>query len=236
MPPVMSEAFTLLTEPPRLPLVLPSILAADFAALGDDVADVLNQGADGVHVDIMDGHFVPNVTMGPATVKALRRRFADLYLDVHLMMTNPELYAEPFAEAGANCITFHIEPTAGRAENDEMGLIRLIRDCGCDVGVSLNPGTEPEAIEHVLDEVELVLVMSVNPGFGGQSFMPEVLEKTRWIAERIPQGVRLEMDGGLDPTTVGAAREAGVDTIVAGSAVFGVEDRAAAIRQLRGEV
>ena len=230
----MSNVPPLLTDPPRLPLVLPSILASDFAAMGDDVANVMAAGADGIHVDIMDGHFVPNVTMGPATVAALRKRFDDLYLDVHLMMTNPELYAEPFAEAGANCITFHIEPTAERPEHDEHAVIRLIRDTGCDVGISINPATPAQAIEHVLDDVDLVLVMSVNPGFGGQSFMPEVLEKTRWLAEHIPDGVRLEMDGGLDPQTAPAARDAGVDTLVAGSAVFKAPDRAAAIEQLRG--
>ena len=225
---------TLLRQPPRLPLILPSILSADFAKLGDEVADVLDRGADGIHVDVMDGHFVPNLTMGPALTLSLRKRFPDVYLDVHLMVTNPEKFVRPFADGGANCLTFHIEPTRGRETHDEREVIERIRGAGCDAGVAINPPTAAEAIDGILADVDLVLVMSVNPGFSGQSFMAEVLDKTRSIRPKLRDDQRLEMDGGINADTVAAVREAGCDAIVAASYLFGAPDRAAAIRTLRG--
>jgi ribulose-phosphate 3-epimerase len=222
---------TILAEPPHLPLVLPSILSADFARLGDEVADVLDAGADGVHVDVMDGHFVPNLTMGPAVIRSLRRRFADLFLDVHLMLSDPVNFLDPFAEAGADCLTFHaevVEPDAG------LALIGKIHQLGCAAGITINPPTDAAAIQPFLDAVDLVLVMSVHPGYSGQSFMPEVLNKTRSIASKLRDDQRLEMDGGINGQTVAAVRGAGCDTLVAASYVFGADDRAAAIASLRG--
>ncbi len=215
--------------------MLPSILSADFARLGEEVADVIAAGADGIHVDIMDGHFVPNLTMGPALVKSLRARFADVYFDVHLMVDQPQRFVGPFADAGADCLTFHIEATAGRDEHDEHALIRQIRSAGCEAGIVVNPPTPIDAIAHLIDQVDMVLIMSVNPGFSGQSFMPEVLDKARFVAERKAGHVRLQMDGGINEQTVAEVRQAGVDTLVAASAVFGTEDRPATIRKLRGE-
>ena len=223
----------LFSKPPRLPLVLPSILSADFAHLGDDVADVLDQGADAIHVDIMDGHFVPNLTMGPAVVASLRKRFAEAFLDVHLMVEDPGAFFEPFAKAGADHLTFHIEPF-GQDFDQVRGLIDQVRGLGCTAGITINPPTPAEAIEPVLGEVDLVLVMSVHPGFGGQKFIAEVLEKVRALAAKLRDDQRLEMDGGIGVETVAAARQAGCDTLVAGSAVFGAPDRAAVMRQLRG--
>ena len=226
-----------LTTPPARPLVLPSILAADFARLGDDVADVLDKGADGIHVDIMDGRFVPNLSMGPGVLASLRKRFAAAYFDVHLMVANPADYVKPFADAGADHITFHIECTAGRKTDHELDLIAQIRAAGCTAGVCLNPGTAGGSVTHLLDHPDLamVLAMSVQPGFGGQSFMPEVLPKVRAIADALPADgrVRLEMDGGLSPKTTPGAVAAGVDMVVAGSAVFGAADRAAAIAAIK---
>lgn len=224
-----------LAQKPARPLILPSILAADFARLGDDVADVLDKGADGIHVDIMDGHFVPNLSMGPGVMAALRQRFPDAYFDVHLMVSDPADYVKPFADAGADHITFHIECTAGRQPHHELDLIAQIKAAGCTAGVCLNPGTAGGSIAHLLnhDDLSMVLAMSVQPGFGGQSFMPQVLPKVRDIADRLPSTVRFEMDGGLSPATAPGAVAAGIDLIVAGSAVFGAPDRAAAIAAMQ---
>ncbi|MHB1156983.1 MAG: ribulose-phosphate 3-epimerase [Phycisphaerales bacterium] len=227
-------------SPPRLPLVLPSILSADFARLGEEIEDVMARGADAIHVDVMDGHFVPNLTFGPPLLKSLRKRFPAVYFDVHLMVTNPGKFIGPFADAGADSLTFHIEPTArsggGRDHDDEHQVIEQIRKLGCDVGITINPPTPAQAIEHVLDEVDIVLVMSVNPGFGGQSFMPEVLDKVRWIRQRIKPTTRLEMDGGISDKTVDEATAAGCDMLVAGNYVFSAKDRTAAMKRLRGEL
>ncbi len=220
------------THPPRRPLVLPSILAADFARLGNEVADVLAAGADAIHVDIMDGHFVPNLTMGPAVVQSLRDRFDDVFLDVHLMVERPGEFVDAFAEAGANCLTIHAEVIA---PDTGLTLIDRIHGLSCRAGITVNPPTDWRLVEPFLDAVDLVLVMSVHPGFGGQSFMPEVLDKVRAIAPKLRDDQRLEMDGGINADTVGACRDAGCDTIVAGTSIFAAPDRAAAIAQLRGE-
>ncbi|MEX2670538.1 MAG: ribulose-phosphate 3-epimerase [Phycisphaeraceae bacterium] len=225
---------TLLQNPPRRPLIFPSILGADFTRMGEECAEVLGLGAEGLHVDVMDGHFVPNLTMGPKMVADLRQRFPDVYLDVHLMVEEPERYVASFAEAGANCLTFHIEATLGRRENHELDLIEQVREAGCDVGVSLNPPTPAEAVLHLVENVDMFLVMSVNPGFSGQKFIADVLKKTSMLRAAAPDTCRIEMDGGIGPDTVEACREAGCDAIVAASALFNAADRAKVMQQLRG--
>ncbi len=222
----------LLTHPPRLPLVLPSILSADFARLGDEVAGVLDAGADAIHVDVMDGHFVPNLTMGPAICLSLRKRFPHAYLDVHLMVEDPGKFVRPFADAGANCLTFHAEVMGD--EPAARGLVETIRGAGCGVGVAINPPTPADAVDPVRDLVDMVLVMSVHPGFSGQKFMADVLDKTRAIKLALREDQRLEMDGGINADTAEQVRAAGCDTIVAASYLFSAPDRAEAIRLLRG--
>ncbi|MEM9418209.1 MAG: ribulose-phosphate 3-epimerase [Planctomycetota bacterium] len=222
-----------LSQKPTQPLVLPSILAADFTTLGEDVADVLDKGADGIHVDIMDGHFVPNLSIGVPVMASLRKRFPDAYFDVHLMVTNPELFVQPFVDAGADHITFHIEATAGRKENHEFDLIDQIKQAGCTAGISFNPPTTAASVQHLIGHVEMFLAMSVHPGFGGQKFIPEVLDKIRELSPKLPDTARFEIDGGVGPANAGDVAAAGVDMIVAGSAVFGAPNRAAAIAAIK---
>jgi len=222
----------LFTAPNRLPLVAPSILAADFADLADDARDALDAGGDLLHLDVMDGHFVPNLTIGPPLCRSLRRALPDAFLDVHLMVENPEMFFEPFARAGADHLTFHVEAAGERTPD----LCARIRDLGLTAGVSLNPPTPAGALLPYVEHADLVLVMSVNPGFGGQSFIPEVLDKTRTFDARLRPDQRLEMDGGVGSDTAAACREAGCDVLVAGSAVFGHPrgDRSGEIVAIRG--
>jgi ribulose-phosphate 3-epimerase len=221
-----------MNSPTRPVVIAPSILAADFGHLADEVAAVDAAGADWIHVDVMDGRFVPNLTIGPPVVRAIRK-VTKLPLDVHLMMVEPEKYFDAFAEAGANGLSVHIEacPHAYRA-------LQHIRALHMRAGIVLNPSTSEEAIRYVLPEADLVLVMSVNPGFGGQSFIAEVLPKVAAIRRMIDQAkldVDLEIDGGISMDTVGRAVEAGARALVAGSAIFTKSDYKAAIGALRHE-
>ena len=214
------------------PRIAPSILSADFARLGQEVEAVERSGADWIHVDVMDGRFVPNLTLGPVVVEAVRRS-TSLPLDVHLMIVEPERYIDEFVKAGAATVGVHVEtcPHLHRT-------VAQIREAGARASVVLNPSTPADHVEFVLADVDQVLVMTVNPGFGGQRFISSMLPKIQtlrhWIDER-GLSVRLEVDGGIGPGTVGLAASAGADVFVAGTAVFGAPDYAAAIAELRRE-
>lgn len=206
--------------------VAPSLLSADFARLAEEVRSVERGGADLLHVDVMDGHFVPNLTVGPVIVAALRR-ITRLPLDVHLMIDAPERYLRTFREAGSDHLTVHVEACGRRLGRT----LRAIRALGASAGVSLRPATRLAAIEPVLSVVDMVLVMSVNPGFGGQAFMPAVLSKVSALRRCFAGAI--EIDGGINARTAAEAVSAGADVLVAGTAIFGAKDRAAAIRTLR---
>ena len=210
--------------------IAPSILSADFTALGADVAEVAAAGADWIHVDVMDGHFVPNLTIGPAHVAALKR-ITDVPLDVHLMVANPDESVPWYLDAGADSVTFHVEAAA-----DAPALVQLIHAAGARAGISLNPETGIEALDGLLGLVDTVLVMSVHPGFGGQSFIEQTPERIGRLVElcRVA-GVSpvIEVDGGINETTAPLVASCGADMLVAGSAIFGAADRAAAMERIR---
>ena len=219
-----------MTTPAGSKKIAPSILSADFAYLADEIAKVTEAGADMIHVDVMDGHFVPNFTIGPPIVKAIRK-VTRLPLDVHLMMTNPDDYIHDFIKAGSNYITVHVEtcPHLHRT-------IQSIKEEGVKAGVTLNPATPLSSVEEILGEVDLLLIMSVNPGIGGQSFIPSVLEKLRRARTMIDQRgakVELEIDGGIKVENVAAIAQAGADILVSGSAIFQSKDYKETIQKMR---
>ena len=216
------------------PIIAPSILSADFARLGAEVDAVLAAGADWVHFDVMDNHYVPNLTIGPMVCAALRKYGVSVPIDVHLMVQPVNALVPEFAEAGATGISFHPEASAHVHRT-----IQLIRSHGCQPGIVLNPATPLELLDWVLDEIDLVLVMSVNPGFGGQSFIPSALDKLRLIRERIDRSgraIRLQVDGGVKVDNIGEIALAGADTFVAGSAIFGAPDYTGTIAAMREEI
>jgi ribulose-phosphate 3-epimerase len=214
-------------------LIAPSILAADFAHLADDLQRVIAAGADWLHLDIMDGQFVDNISFGPAIVKTVRG-LTNLPLDVHLMIERADHYVPRFAAAGANSITVHVEP---EAKHEVAKTLRLIREMGCGAGLTLNPATPFVAVEPHLPNIDLLLIMTVHPGFGGQSFRPEMMEKVRRATElRDSLGTRydIEVDGGINPETAHLSLVNGANVLVAGTSVFQADDYAAALRALRG--
>ena len=214
--------------------IAPSILSADFARLGEEVTHVLDAGADIVHFDVMDNHYVPNLTIGPLVCEALRNHGVTADIDVHLMVKPVDRIIPDFAKAGATYITFHPEAS----EHIDRSL-SLVRDSGCKSGLVFNPATPLDHLKHVLDKVDMILLMSVNPGFGGQSFIPEALPKlreARRIIEESGYDIRLEIDGGVKVDNIGEIAAAGADTFVAGSAIFGADDYKATIDAMRAEI
>ena len=217
--------------PKQAPIIAPSILAADFARLGEDTAAALAAGADWVHFDVMDNHYVPNLTMGPMVLGALRKYGITAPIDVHLMVKPVDRIVPDFAKAGASLISFH--PEASEHIDRTLG---LIKDSGCQAGLVFNPATPLDHLDYVMDKLDMILIMSVNPGFGGQKFIPTALEKLRQVRQRIDasgHAIRLEIDGGVTAQNIGAIAAVGADTFVAGSAIFHAADYRAEIAAMR---
>ena len=214
--------------------IAPSILSANFAKLGEEVDNVLAAGADIVHFDVMDNHFVPNLTIGPLVCEALRKHGVTAPIDVHLMVEPVDRIIPDFAKAGASIITFHPE---GSVHIDRT--LQLIKDCGCKAGLVFNPGTPLNHLDYVMDKLDMILLMSVNPGFGGQSFIPSALDKLKIVRQKIDDSgfnIRLEIDGGVNGSNIRAIKAAGADTFVAGSAIFGKPDYKKIIDEMRAEM
>ncbi|MCK9397752.1 MAG: ribulose-phosphate 3-epimerase [Methylobacter sp.] len=214
--------------------IAPSILSANFAKLGEDVDNVLKAGADVVHFDVMDNHFVPNLTIGPLVCEALRKHGVTAPIDVHLMIEPVDRIIPDFAKAGASIITFHPEASVHIDRT-----LQLIKDCGCKAGLVFNPGTPLHHLDYVMDKLDMILLMSVNPGFGGQSFIPSSLGKLREVRKRIDDSglnIRLEIDGGVKTDNIRSIKEAGADTFVAGSAIFSQPDYKKVIDDMRAEL
>ena len=214
-------------------LIAPSILSADFSRLGDEIKAVESAGADWIHADVMDGHFVPNITMGPLIVEAIRR-VTSLPIDVHLMIENPDNYIPAFAEAGASLISVQVEASIHLSRS-----VQLIRECGARPGVVLNPSTPIQTLEWIIENVDYVLIMSVNPGYGGQSFIKNSLDKVRTLRQLIQRKILktlIEIDGGVSQQTIADIAAAGVDAFVAGSAIFGSRDYQATINAFREKI
>ncbi|MDD2737822.1 ribulose-phosphate 3-epimerase [Methylomonas lenta] len=215
-------------------LIAPSILSADFARLGEEVDNVLKAGADIVHFDVMDNHFVPNLTIGPLVCEALRKHGVTAPIDVHLMVNPVDRIIPDFAKAGATYITFHPEASLHIDRT-----LQMIKDLGCKAGLTFNPATPLHYLDHVMDKLDMILLMSVNPGFGGQSFIPSTLDKLRLVRKRIDESgfnIRLEVDGGVNAANIREIKAAGADTFVAGSAIFGKPDYKAVIDEMRAEM
>ena len=218
----------------QAPIIAPSILSANFARLGEEVDAVVAAGAGWIHFDVMDNHYVPNLTIGPLVCEALRKHGVRAPIDVHLMVKPVDRIVPDFAKAGASLISLHPE-----ASEHIDRTIQLIHDSGCQAGLVFNPATPLSCLEYVLDKLDLVLIMSVNPGFGGQSFIPSALEKLRRVREMIDasgRAIRLEIDGGVKPSNIAEIARAGADTFVAGSAVFGEKDYAAVIARMQAAI
>jgi ribulose-phosphate 3-epimerase len=214
--------------------IAPSILSANFAKLGEEVDNVLKAGADVVHFDVMDNHFVPNLTIGPLVCEALRKHGVTAPIDVHLMVEPVDRLIPDFAKAGASIITFHPEASVHIDRT-----LQLIKDCGCQAGLVFNPGTSLHYLDYVMDKLDIILLMSVNPGFGGQSFIPSALDKLKLVRKRIDDSglnIRLEIDGGVKTDNIRAIKAAGADTFVAGSAIFSQADYKKVIDEMRAEL
>ena len=214
--------------------IAPSILSANFAKLGEEVDKVLADGADVVHFDVMDNHFVPNLTIGPLVCEALRKHGVTAPIDVHLMVEPVDRLIPDFAKAGASIITFHPEASVHIDRT-----LQLIKDCGCKAGLVFNPGTSLNYLDYVMDKLDMILLMSVNPGFGGQSFIPSALDKLKLVRKRIDDSglnIRLEIDGGVKTDNIRAIKAAGADTFVAGSAIFSQPDYKKVINEMRAEL